>query len=250
MDDAGILDALFRCAARVREVLDGISDWRLPGERPDQYGLDLVADRAAVDSLVADGFGVLSEESVWHHRDRDLRVIVDPVDGSTNASRGIPWFATSLGVVDDRGLRAAVVVNQASGVRYHATRGGGAFRDGVPIHVSDVKETSDALIAMNGYSPERFGWAQYRAFGAAALDLCLVAEGAVDGYLDCTGSNHGVWDYAAAHLIVEEAGGIISDAEGRPLLTEEHGDRRAPVAAASPELHAELASIRRGFVLT
>jgi fructose-1,6-bisphosphatase/inositol monophosphatase family enzyme len=234
----------------VREVLDGITDWRLPGDRPDQYGLDIVADRAAVDSLLADGFGVLSEESMWHHRDRDLRVIVDPVDGSTNASRGIPWFATSLGVVDSEGLRAALVVNQASGVRYHATRGGGAFRDGVPIQVSGITDTSVGLVAMKGYAPEHFGWAHYRAFGAAALDLCLLAEGAVDGYLDCTGSNHGVWDYAAANLIVEEAGGSISDAEGRALLTSDHAERRAPVAAASPELHVQLASIRRGFVLT
>lgn len=250
MDDAEILDALVRCATRVREVLDGIVDWRKPGERPDQYGLDIVADRAAVESLVADGFGVLSEESMWHHPERPLRVIVDPVDGSTNASRGIPWFATSLGVIDDAGLRAALVVNQASGVRYHAVRGGGAYRDGEPISVSGVKETSEALVVMNGYSPEHFGWAQYRAFGAAALDLCLLAEGAVDGYLDCTGSNHGVWDYAAAHLIVEEAGGTISDAEGRGLITEDHADRRAPVAAATPELHVELAAVRRAFVLT
>jgi fructose-1,6-bisphosphatase/inositol monophosphatase family enzyme len=249
MHDDEILGALWRCAAAVREVLDGISDWRRPGDRPDQYGLDIVADEAAVSTLIDAGFGVLSEESGWHHADRDLCVIVDPVDGSTNASRGIPWFATSLGVIDTDGLRAGVVVNQASGVRYHATRGGGAFRDGVPIRVSGVTNTAEALVAMNGYSPERFGWAQYRAFGAAALDLCLLAEGAVDGYLDCTGSNHGVWDYAAAHIIVEEAGGVISDAEGRGLLTREHSDRRAPVAGASTSLHAELAAIRRGFVV-
>jgi myo-inositol-1(or 4)-monophosphatase len=138
-----------------------------------------------------------------------------------------------------------MVVNQASGVRYHAVRGGGAFRDGARISVSEESDVTGALVAMNGYAPEHFGWAQYRAFGAAALDLCLVAEGAVDAYLDCTGSNHGVWDYAAGVLIVREAGGHVSDAEGHELITRDHGARRAPVAAGTLDLHAELLAIRR-----
>jgi len=250
MDDADLLDVLVECVASVRLVLDGIDDWRRPGERNDQYGLDLVADAAAVQVLTDAGLGVLSEESGRHFPERPICVVVDPVDGSTNASRGIPHFATSLAAVDTEGIRASLVVNQATGVRYDAVRGGGARKDGSPISVAAPQPLSRSLVVMNGHAPTHFGWAQYRAFGAAALDLCFVAEGAVDGYLDCTGSNHGVWDYLGGMLIVTEAGGVMAEADGRELCVLDHGVRRAPIAAASPGLLAELTVARSGFEVT
>jgi fructose-1,6-bisphosphatase/inositol monophosphatase family enzyme len=240
MDDAELLDVLDAAVAAVRRSLDSVVDWRRPGERPGQYGLDVTADAAAVEVLVGAGLGVLSEESGRHHPERGLCAVVDPVDGSSNASRGIPWFATSLAVLDADGLRAAVVVNQANHVRYSATRGGGAFRDGAPLSVSSTTSLGDAFLAMNGWCPEYLGWRQYRALGAAALDLCLVAEGAIDGYLDCAESNHGAWDYLGGMLVLTEAGGVISDLRGRDLVTDEHAERRSPVAAATPALHAAL----------
>jgi fructose-1,6-bisphosphatase/inositol monophosphatase family enzyme len=247
MDDAELLDVLDATVAAVRRSLDTIVDWRRPGERVGQYGLDLTADAAAVEVLTRAGLGVLSEESGRHHPERDAYVVVDPVDGSSNASRGIPWFATSLAVVDGDGLRAAVVVNQSSGVRYSATRGGGAFRDGVPIETSSVTDLGDAFLAINGRCREHLGWRQYRALGAAALDLCLVAEGAIDGYLDCADSNHGPWDYLGGMLVLHEAGGIVADLRDRPLVVDDHDARRAPVAAATPELHAALVSAEQGM---
>jgi len=250
VDDAELIEVLIGCVAAVRGVLDDIVDWRRPGDRDDQYGLDLVADDAAVAVLTGAGLGVLSEESGRHHPDRAVCVVVDPVDGSTNASRGIPHFATSLAAVDADGVRAAVVVNLATGVRYDAVRGHGARKDGVGIHVAPAVPLSRALVAMNGHAPSHFGWAQYRAFGAAALDLCFVAEGAVDGYLDCTGSNHGVWDYLGGMLIVTEAGGVMAEAGDQELCVLEHGARRAPIAASSPALLAELRVARSGFEVT
>jgi fructose-1,6-bisphosphatase/inositol monophosphatase family enzyme len=247
MDDAELFDVLDATVAAVRRSLDTIVDWRRPGERAGQYGLDLTADAAGVDVLLSAGLGVLSEESGRHHPERDVYAVIDPVDGSSNASRGIPWFATSVAVVDPDGLRAAVVVNQASGVRYSASRGGGAFRDGARLAVSATTEMRDAFLAMNGWSPEYLGWRQYRALGAAALDLCLVAEGAIDGYLDCADSNHGPWDYLGGMLVLLEAGGVITDLRDRPLVTDDHAARRAPVAAATPELHAALVSAERGM---
>jgi fructose-1,6-bisphosphatase/inositol monophosphatase family enzyme len=247
MDDAELLDVLDATVAAVRRSLDTIVDWRRPGERVGQYGLDLTADAAAVEVLTGAGLGVLSEESGRHHPEREVYAVVDPVDGSSNASRGIPWFATSLAIIDGEGLRAAVVVNQSSGVRYSATRGGGAFRDGVPIEVSTVTELDHAFLAMNGWCPQHLGWRQYRALGAAALDLCLVAEGAIDGYLDCADSNHGPWDYLGGMLVLLEAGGTITDLRDRPLVVDDHDARRAPVAAATAELHAELVSAEQGM---
>ncbi len=76
---------------------------------------------------------MLSEESGRHHADRPVTVVLDPLDGSSNAARGLPWYATSLCAVDAEGPLAAVVVNQVSGARYEAVRGGGARRDGEPI---------------------------------------------------------------------------------------------------------------------
>jgi len=235
------------CATAVAESLTSITEWRAAGDRDDQYGLDLVADPVACRVLIDAGLGVLSEESGRHHPEREICVVVDPVDGSTNASRRIPWYATSLAAVDADGVRASLVVNQATGVRYHAVRGQGAYRNGVRIQASETTDLSSAVIAMNGHSPVHFGWGQFRALGAAALDMCLVAEGAIDGYLDCTNSNHGVWDYLGAMLVVTEAGGVVTDVDDRELLILEHAARRAPVVGGTIELHRALLGARRMF---
>ena len=86
MDDDAILGTLREAAAAVRKALDGLGDWGLAGTRSGQYRSDLAADDACLAVLDAAGFGWLSEESGVAHGDRDIVVIVDPVDGSTNAS--------------------------------------------------------------------------------------------------------------------------------------------------------------------
>ncbi|MEA2686430.1 MAG: monophosphatase, partial [Actinomycetota bacterium] len=95
-----------------------------------------------------------------------------------------------------------------------------------------------------GLPDHHWGWDQYRAFGAAALDLCAVAAGRVDAYVDATPSAHGPWDYMAGLLICTEAGAVVTDAARRPLVVLDHGARRTPVAAATPALHATLAAMR------
>jgi fructose-1,6-bisphosphatase/inositol monophosphatase family enzyme len=106
----------------LHEVADAVAaalrrqrDWGPSGTRVGQYALDVSADDAA-----------LSEESGLEDRRTGELVVIDPVDGSTNCSRGIPWYATSMCLVDREGPACALVVNQASGVRYWAERGGGA----------------------------------------------------------------------------------------------------------------------------
>src|SRR5215218_2905113 len=148
MRDDELMAVLRETADAVGEAFrTGVVDYRAAGERDDQYALDLVTDAVAVGRLTGAGLGVLSEESGHHHPDRDLCVVVDPIDGSTNASRGIPWYATSLAVVDAEGVRAALVINQATGVRYEAVRGGGATRDGLPISVARPASLAESLIA-------------------------------------------------------------------------------------------------------
>ena len=92
---------------------------------------------------------------------------------------------------------------------------------------------SRSLIGLSGYPPRHLGWRWYRSLGAAALDLCAVAEGTLDGYIDCMHDAHGSWDYLGGLLVCAEAGAPVADAAGRDLVVREHSGRRTPVAAAS-----------------
>ncbi len=219
------------------DALAGLVDWGHSGHRSDQYQHDVVADQVLIDGLHRAGFSVLSEESGLTGSG-SITVVVDPVDGSTNASRGLPWYATSLCAVDEQGPLAASVVNLASGVRFQAVRGGGVEADR-PVVPSDCVRMSDAIIGMSGWAPTHGGWAQYRTYGAAALDLCNVATGVLDGWLDVNDAL-GVWDYLGAYLVCQEAGVPMIDARGRDLVVLDHAARRAPIAAATPALLDEL----------
>ncbi len=245
-----LLELLHATATAVGQALVGVTDWGPSGRRDGQYAADLVADAVALEHLRAAGVGILSEESGTEHIDRRIVVIVDPLDGSTNASRGVPWYATSLCAVDDDGPLAALVVNQARGTRYEAVRGGGARHDGVPFTCSSTcTSMSSAFVGLSGYPRRPFGWDQFRTFGAGALDLCLVADGTLDGFVDNV-EGHGVWDYAGAWLICHEAGALMVDALGRELIVRDHTARRAPVAAATPELLDALLEARALAVAT
>lgn len=247
MDDDAIIATLCEAADAVGRALRELDDWGLAGTHEGQYRSDIVADEACLAVLDAAGFGWLSEESGIAHGDREIVVIVDPVDGSTNASRGIPWYATSLCAVDCDGPRAAVVVNQASDRRYQAVRGGGATVDGAAIGPSDERALGTSMIGMSGYPDRYLGWNQFRALGAVALDLCAVADGTLDGYIDCSPSAHGSWDHAAGMLICQEAGASVADAFDRDLVVLAHDERRTPVAGGTPELLAELVAVRRSL---
>lgn len=243
-ESAELLAVFREVAAAIGGALGDLDDWGLAGTREGQYRSDLVADAVALKILDHAGVATLSEESGLHHGDRAILVVLDPVDGSTNASRHLPWWATSLCALDDDGALAAVVVNQATGTIFEAIRGGGAWRDGAPISPSGATELGDALVALSGLPDRNLGWRQYRAYGAAALDLCEVASGGFDGYLDCSVDAHGPWDYLGGLLICQEAGASVADAHGRDLIARGHGDRRTPVAAATEQLQNQLLAVR------
>jgi fructose-1,6-bisphosphatase/inositol monophosphatase family enzyme len=171
-------------------------------------------------------------------------VVLDPVDGSTNASRGLPWWATSACAVDADGPLAAVVANQATGARFEAGRGDGARCDGRPIEPTSCQTMGEAIAALSGYPRHWLGWLQYRALGAAALDLCAVAAGQVDVFVDCAAQSLAPWDYLGGILICEEAGAVVQEAFGRDLVGRQAGMRRTVVAAATPALLAEAVASR------
>jgi myo-inositol-1(or 4)-monophosphatase len=245
--DAVLLEILNETAQAVGRRLSGLEDWGLAGTRAGQYRSDLAADLVAVAMLEDAGLGVLSEESGLHHPQRPVVVALDPVDGSTNASHGLPWFATSLCAVDADGPRVAVVVNQATGTRFEAVRGGGARRDGIAITPSAVTAMNEAFVGISGFPVRSLGWKQFRALGAAALDLCAVASGGLDGYVDCSRDAHGPWDYLGGQLVCTEAGACVGDAHGRNLVVLGHDERRTPVAAATRHLFDELVDLRQAL---
>jgi fructose-1,6-bisphosphatase/inositol monophosphatase family enzyme len=246
VDEVELLRVLAAAADAVADSLRGLADWGLAGTRPGQYRSDLVADEVAVRVLTEAGLGVLSEESGLSPgmSETALLAVLDPVDGSTNASRGIPWFATSICVLDDSGPFVALVVNQAIGARYEAVRGGGARRNGEPISPSDRESLGRSMIGLSGSPPRYLGWKQYRALGAAALDLCAVADGTLDGYMDCTRDAHGGWDYLGGLLVCLEAGAAVADGLGRDLVVRDQAARRTPVAGCTPALLSELIAAR------
>lgn len=248
-DDRDILGFLHDVADAAADIIDETLDWSFTGHREGQYDGDVAVDEVLVDMCEAAGFDVLSEESgsgdfsgsVTGSR---LLLVVDPVDGSTNASKGLPWFATSLCVVDVDGPRVALVAEQSgSETRYGAIRGAGANVDGVRLRAPSQPDPSKAVIGVNALPANGHGWWQVRTMGAASLDLCSVARGGLDGYIDFDGL--GVWDYAAALLICQEAGVIIAEAEDRELLTWDVDARRRPVVANSVEVMASLRRARR-----
>lgn len=243
------LTLLHDVADAVHAAFSAATDLGPSGRREGQYAFDVVANEAALAVLRRAGVGILSEESDTEPGSGTLgTVVIDPIDGSTNASRGVPWYATSLCLVDGDGPAAALVVNQASGRRFWAVRGGGAFCDGVRLAPSGCTDRSDAIVALNGLPPAPLGTRQVRMLGAAALDLCAVAEGVLDGYVDCAVEAHGVWDYLGGLLVCREAGAPVVDALGRELVVLDRDARRTPVAAATPALLDGLLAARHASV--
>ena len=242
MTNDDLLELLVATADAVERAVRAVtgSERRGRTERAGQYAIDLVADAAALEVLGRAPVAVLSEESGWSGPSgADLTVVLDPVDGSTNASRQIPYWATSACVVDADGPLVALVVNQATGVATTAVRGEGARRAGEPISPGKVERVEDSVVTLSGRPGEWLPWKQFRALGSAALSLCDVAAGAVDGLVD-GGAWHAVWDYLGGLLICREAGAEVVDAAGRELVVLDPDIRRHLLAAATPALLDDL----------
>ena len=232
MDDARLLEVLDEAVVAVRAALDDLEDWGPSGTRPGQYRLDVAADDAALPILHGAGLAVRSEESgLSGDGPSGLLAVIDPVDGSTNAHRGVPFYSTSICVLDDEGPRVGLVVNQAIGTRYAAVRGGGAERDGRAIAPSDCTDLSSAIVGVSGFPGRYPGWAQFRALGAASLECCAVAEGVLDAYLTVGRSTLYGWDYLAGLLICREAGAAAAERDRRELVVRDAASRRLIVAA-------------------
>lgn len=173
---------------------------------------------------------------------------VDPLDGTTNFAHGLPLFCTSVGLVVDGQLAAGAVVAPVLKWEFAALKGGGATFNGRPIRVSETADMNEAL-AITGMPYHRRDHAAalahgvevfirnaqgVRRLGAAALDLCFVACGWLDAFYEL---GLKPWDLAAGMLIVQEAGGRVTDWKGEPAEKVLHSGQ---VAASNALLHARL----------
>lgn len=175
-------------------------------------------------------YGMLAEEGGETAGEDDARWIVDPLDGTTNYAHGLPLFAVSIALEKAGEVVAGVVHDPMRQETFVAERGHGARLNDESIGVSETDELVRALI-VTGFPYDReevpaaldlFGRLSMRTqsmrrLGSAALDLCYVAAGRLDAYYERGGY---AWDVAAGSLILEEAGGKITDYKGRPFETE------------------------------
>lgn len=195
---------------------------------------------------------ILAEEGTTGAEVSPYRWVIDPVDGTTNFAHNVPAFAVSIGVERDERLQAGVVYNPAADELFAAALGHGATLNERPIVVTPTDDPASALVGCGAMSYRYQGrtvkvgrafWSitqGCRTTGAAALDLCYVACGRFDVF--CSPSLH-AWDLAAASLIVQEAGGRVTDFEDSP-----HRLDRPDILADNAALHSWALQVARGEI--
>lgn len=180
-------------------------------------------------------------------------IIVDPVDGSANAARGYPCYSSSIAVAEGENLNDIIcsgVINLLDGSIYLAEKNRGAFLNGRKIRVSNVEKIEEALIAVDfnvrgrlpGYVKKISNIVErakhVRFLGTDALEICMVASGAADAFIDLRGFLRSI-DFAAASLIVREAGGLVLDEKGEKLNVKLIPVSRSPIVAVASRKLAE-----------
>ncbi|MGH3732353.1 MAG: inositol monophosphatase family protein [Acidimicrobiales bacterium] len=231
---SSLFEPLRECAQEIALVVTSGDHDGYSGLRSTQYHLDIAADDVALRVLHGAGFRVVSEES-GVTGSGEYTVVLDPIDGSTNCDHGIPFYATSLAVLRDDELVAALVVNQATGAVYEAEKGAGARRDGEKISPSGQVDIAKSIVSFSGLPSRHLGWAQYRSLGAASLEICLVADGSLDMFSVAARSRLHPWDYLGGLLVIDEAGAMSGEYDGESLVTSERV-RRRPYFASTQEL--------------
>ena len=200
-------------------------------------------------SLIPGAGFITEEETTTETGDGEYEWIIDPLDGTTNFLQQIPYFGVSVALRKSGDVIFGVVYNVMQDECFHAQKGKGAYMNDQPIHVSKTEVLGKAILATGfPYSKEHnldplIGcikhWTKHargiRRLGAAALDLCFVACGRLDFYYETTIN---IWDIAAGAIIVQEAGGKISDFDGG----EDYFDRKM-IISSNGKLHDEVQSV-------
>ena len=212
--------------------------------------VDLMAEKAILERIRRSfpDHQILSEEKGSMAGDAGYCWVVDPLDGTTNYAHRYPIFCVSIALEHDGKTILGIVYNPVSGETFTAERGKGAFLNGEKIRVSSAGSLIESLLC-TGFSYERdkvrsnlelFNKACMRAQavrrdGSAALDLCFVACGRFDGFWELTLHP---WDIAAGKLIIEEAGGCVTDIRGGPCTNYEPA-----IIASNGRIHSAIVDL-------
>jgi myo-inositol-1(or 4)-monophosphatase len=164
--------------------------------------------------------GILAEESGGNYKNKEYVWIVDPLDGTTNFAHGLPIFSVSIGIQKNGKTICGAVYDIMQDLMYSAEIGGGAFCNKRKLKVSENENLQHSVVvANNPYNAIELFSAflkksrAVRRLGSAAIDMCYVADGVFDGFWEV---KLNPWDVCAGSLIVEEAGGLITDFKGKP----------------------------------
>jgi myo-inositol-1(or 4)-monophosphatase len=214
-------------------------------------------DRRAEEIIIAEiqksfpDHDILAEESGSHEKESSFRWVIDPLDGTTNYTHGLPLYCVSIGLEVDGMLTLGVVYDPSRDELFTAEKGKGAFLNGSAIRVSRADALRESLL-VTGFpydlrsNPDRIVWVfekflmeaqAVRRLGSAALDLCYVAAGRFDGYWEFFLNP---WDMAAGVLLLQEAGGNLSNFEGSPTTIYQKN-----VLATNGMIHSEMVRILR-----
>jgi len=251
----GYLDTAVRAALAAGELHREKfgSEYRVDfkGEKNLVTEVDRASEEVIIDVLrkAYPGCDILAEESGPAAQGSPFRWIVDPLDGTTNYAHGFPWFAVSIALETEGKVRVGVIYHPMMNELFTAVLGEGARLNGRVISVSRRRPLGECLLATGfPYDRTRTNENNFRNFiefqlaargvrraGAAALDLAYVAAGRLDGYWEC--KLH-PWDVAAGKLLVEEAGGSVTNHAGEPYVLTDHR-----ILASNGLVHREMLEI-------
>lgn len=210
--------------------------------------MDHASEQLIVEHLLAvrPDDGVIGEEGSQRKSKSGITWVIDPLDGTVNYFYGLPGWNVSIAAKDEEGVLVGAVYAPTARTLWSASRGGGSYKNGIPIHCNDPVALDRALIstgfsydlALRTEQGERIARLiprirDLRRIGAAAVDLCHVASGMVDGYFEATLNE---WDLAAGGLIATEAGAIVTGRNGQ-------APNHEMVIAAGPSLHGQLVAV-------
>ncbi len=189
--------------------------------------------------IIGEEFGVAKIEK------NDMVWIIDPIDGTTNYIQGLPFACISVALWDAKGPLVGVVYNPILNELYTAQRGKGAFLNGKPLRVSKISKLGtayggfgwgrDIAIAIKSFPVVISNTKKIRTLGSSTLEICLVAKGVYDFLIQ---KRINVWDYAAAVLVLTEAGGKTSETKGQKLNI-----HSASILATNGKIHNEILQI-------